>query len=103
MQYKIGFIGEKDSIYAFGMLGMDVYFVTESRQVRPIIRDLEEDEYGVIFLTQTMAEEIPQVLDEYDEKFLPAIIVIPNEVDADSLGLERIQEKVKKAIGQNIL
>lgn len=103
MQYKIGFIGEKDAVYAFGMLGMDVHYVYDASEIRPLIRELVEDNYGVIFITEKLAKQVPQVIKEYDESFLPAIILIPSEVDSESIGLQRIQENVKKAVGQNIL
>lgn len=103
MQHKIGFIGEKDAVYAFGMLGLDVFYADEANQVRPLIRDLVEKDYGVIFITEKLAKQVPHVIKEYDEAFLPAIILIPSEVDSESIGLQRIQDNVRKAVGQNIL
>ena len=103
MRYKIGFIGEKDAVYAFGMLGMDVNYVNEASEVRSMIHEMVQQEYGVIFITEALAAQVPHVISEYDEQFLPAIILIPSEVDSESIGMQRIQEKVKKAVGQNIL
>ena len=100
MRYKIGFIGEKDAVYAFGMLGMDVNYVNEASEVRSMIQEMVQQEF---FITEALAAQVPHVISEYDEQFLPAIILIPSEVDSESIGMQRIQEKVKKAVGQNIL
>lgn len=103
MQYKIGFVGEKDAVYAFGMLGMNVFYVSEAKDFRLKVEEMVADDYGVIFVTEKMAKQAPDVITKYDEAFLPAIILIPSEVDAESIGLQRIQDNVKKAVGQNIL
>lgn len=103
MQYKIGFVGEKDAVYAFGMLGMNVHYVNDGNEFRQTITELVEDDYGVIFVTEKMAKLAPDVIRKYDEEFRPAIILIPSEVDGDSIGLQRIQDNVRKAVGQNIL
>lgn len=103
MQYKIGFVGEKDAVYAFGMLGMNTFYVSTANEFRETIKELVEEKYGVIFVTEKISKLAPDVVRKYDEEFLPAIILIPSEVGAESIGLKRIQENVKKAVGQNIL
>ena len=47
MRYKIGFIGEKDAVYAFGMLGMDVNYVNDASEVRSMIHEMVQQEYGL--------------------------------------------------------
>lgn len=103
MQYKIGFIGEKDAVYGFGMLGLDIRYVQDPSEVKTVIKQLVEDHYAVIFITEKLAQSNESVIRSYDESFLPAIILIPSDVESESIGLQRIQENVKKAVGQNIL
>lgn len=103
MHYKIGFVGEKDAVYAFGMLGMNVHYVSSGKEFREVIQQLVSENYGVIFVTEKMAKLAPDIIRKYDEEFVPAIILIPSEVESESIGLQRIQENVKKAVGQNIL
>lgn len=103
MQYKIAIVGEKDTVYPFGMLGMDAFYATEAAQGRQVIKEIIEDNYGVIFITENLARKIPEIITKYDDEFLPAFILIPSDYHSESLGLERVQENMKKAIGQNIL
>ena len=59
--------------------------------------------YGIIYLTENIAELLPELLRYYDTQVTPAIILIPTHKGRLGIGAARIQENVKKAVGQNIL
>lgn len=103
MQYKIAIVGEKDAVYAFGMLGMNVFYTTDATQGRQVVKEIIDNDYGVIFITEKLAQQIPDIIKKYDDEFMPAFILIPSDHDSESIGLQRVQENVKKAVGQNIL
>lgn len=103
MQYKVAIVGEKDAVYAFGTLGINVFYITDAKQARQTVIDIIEDGYGVIFMTDQVSLLIPDLIKKYEDAFMPAFILIPSGSDSESLGLQRVQENVKKAIGQNIL
>lgn len=103
MAHKIGVVGDKDSVLAFRMLGFDVHFASEPKEARRIIDKLADEEYGVIYLTEQLAEKIPETINRYDEKMTPAVILIPNHAGSRGIGKKRVQDNVEKAVGQNIL
>lgn len=103
MSYKIAVIGDKDSIMPFQMIGFDTVFCREPKQARSEIRRLEQENYGVIYVTEQIASEIPDTISFYREKSVPAVILIPNYKGTLNIGLSNIQENVEKAIGTNIL
>ncbi|WP_027107562.1 V-type ATP synthase subunit F [Lacticigenium naphthae] len=103
MARKIGVIGDKDSVLPFKMLGFDVYFADEGIQARKAVDRLADEDYGIIFLTEQLAEQIPDTIRRYDEKITPAVILIPNHAGSLGIGKKRVQENVEKAVGQNIL
>lgn len=103
MASKIGVVGDKDSILGFKMLGFDVRFVNEAKEARNVIDKMAEENFGVIYLTEQIAELIPETIDRYDEKMTPAVILIPNHSGSQGIGRERIEKNVEKAVGQNIL
>lgn len=103
MANKIGVIGDKDSVLAFKMLGFSVYFASEAKETRRIIDKLADEDYGVIYLTEQLAEMVPDTIRRYDAKMKPAIILIPNHEGSRGIGKRRVQENVEKAVGQNIL
>lgn len=102
MAYEIAVIGNKDAVSAFKMVGLKVFDATTGDQARQLIKELAEDNYAVIFLTESLVEQIPETMAEYDLKYLPALIPIPDGVDSSGLGMERISRSASKAIGQNI-
>lgn len=104
MEYKIAIIGEKDEIYAYSLLGMKVFYMTASDpELSKNIRQLIQDGYGVLFITEKIAKQIQSLIKQYDDEFMPAIILMPSDYDATSMGLDRLNESVIKAVGRQIL
>lgn len=103
MTHKIGVVGDKDSILPFKMLGFDVRFATEANEARRSVDGLAKEGYGIIYLTEQLAELIPDTIRRYDALVKPAVILIPNHSGSRGIGKKRVQENVEKAVGQNIL
>ena len=101
--YKIGVVGDKDSILAFKALGVDVYPVLDKDEARKAVDTLAARKYGIIFITEQMAELIPETVERYNKEIVPAVILIPSNQGSLSIGLRRINENVEKAVGSNIL
>lgn len=102
---KIGVIGDKDSVLCFKAFGMDVYPVIESEpeENRKIVDKMAKEGYGIIFITEQIAESINETVDRYNKATLPAIIPIPSNKGSLGIGLARIRQNVEKAVGMNIL
>lgn len=103
MAHKIAVVGDKDSVLPFKILGFDVYPVNDGQSARQTIDTLAQEEVGIIYLTEAMAQEIPDTIKRYDAMMKPAVILIPNHKGSIGIGKQRIQENVEKAVGQNIL
>jgi len=103
MPNKIGVVGDKESVLAFKMLGFSVSFASEAKEARRIIDNMADEDFGVIYLTEQLAEMIPDTISRYDAKMKPAIILIPNHAGSRGIGKKRVQDNVEKAVGQNIL
>ncbi|MBS4749538.1 V-type ATP synthase subunit F [Granulicatella sp. zg-ZJ] len=103
MAYKIAVVGDKDSIMPFKMIGFDTFFCRQPQEARETIQTLANQHYGIIYVTEQIAQIIPEVIAYYRNKSIPAVILIPNYKGSLNIGLNNIQENVEKAIGQNIL
>ena len=101
--YKVAVIGDKDSILAFKALGVEVYTAIDGTDAKKTIKDLAKKEFGVIFITEDLAIEIPSTIDKYREEMTPAIILIPSNKGSMGIGLADINKSVEKAVGANIL
>lgn len=101
--YKIGVVGDKDSILAFKALGIDVFPVLDSDEARKVVDTLAAKKYGVIFITEQVAKDLDETIERYNRELLPAIILIPNNQGTLNIGMQRINDNVEKAVGVNIL
>ncbi len=100
--YKIGVMGDHDSIYGFAALGFDIFPVSGD-EARRKLRELAESDYAVIYITEKLAKEIQEQLDRYRDQLLPAIIQIPGVSGNTGEGVRDVHLSVEKAVGSDIL
>ena len=103
MTYKIGVIGDKDSVLPFKLFGFDVRFVDTSAEIRQAIEEMADKDYGVIYITEEYAQKVSETIARFDEVMIPAIVLIPNHSGSLGIGQQNIRDRVEKAVGQNIL
>ena len=101
--YKIGVIGDKDSILPFKALGIEVFPVVGPEETRRTLDTLASKKYGIVFITEQSAVLIPESIERYNKELIPAVILIPSNQGSLNIGLDRIRENVEKAVGSNIL
>ena len=76
--YRIAVIGSWESVMGFRALGLETYPVTAPEEARETIRELAKSgDCGIIYLTEQLAKDLPDVLDRYKDELRPAIILIP--------------------------
>ncbi len=100
--YKVAVVGDKSSVLAFRALGVDVFSPITAMEVRNTVDDLARRGYGVIYITEQLASEIPETLEQYKTKPVPAVILIPNSKGTLNLGMKEISSNVEKAVGVDI-
>ncbi len=103
MAYKIAVVGGKDIVTAFQLIGFDVYPSYTAEETRRTIDKLAKEDYGIIYLTEELADLIPETIRRYDALPTPSITLIPTNRGSLGIGSDRINDNVEKAIGSNIL
>lgn len=101
--YKIGVIGDKDSILPFKALGVEVFPVIGAEETRRTLDTLAKNKFGIVFITEQAAQLIPETIERYNRESVPAVILIPSNQGSLHIGLDRINRNVEKAVGSNIL
>ena len=102
--YKIGIIGERDSVLGFMALGFSVHEAENADQAEQVLRDLvKSGEYAVIFLVEHYAIALEEELARYKDMALPAITVIPGQSGSTGYGMANIKSAVERAVGADIL
>lgn len=100
--YKIGVMGDRDSIYGFSSAGVAVFPVDDAAQGTKLLKRMAE-EYAVIFITERLAGEMDAEIQKYREKTVPAIIPIPGISGNTGIGMRNVSKSVEQAVGSDIL
>ena len=96
-------MGDYDSVYGFRALGLDTYTVDEKDEAEKLLKKLSEEETGIIYMTEKLAGELGEILDEYRDRAVPAVILIPGASGNTGAGVLGVSESVKQAVGSDIL
>ena len=105
IMHKIGVIGDKDAVLCFKAFGFSVHpaILSKPEENRKVVDEMARNGFGIIFITEQIAQTIPETIDRYDKKISPAIILIPGSKGSLGVGLGRIRKNVERAVGMNIL
>lgn len=102
--YKIGVIGDYDSICGFSALGLDIFPVTDSEEGSKTLKNLVTGgEYGIIYITEVLGDSLKNEIAVYNEKITPAIILIPSNNGSLGIGIANVKHLVEQAVGSDIL
>ena len=101
--YKIAVLGDRDSIYGFAALGLEVYPESRPEQAGKKLRQLAEGGYAVIYITEALCKELEREVNHYREQYLPAIIPIPGVYGNTGMGIKQVKKSVEQAVGSDII
>ncbi|MBQ7376346.1 MAG: V-type ATP synthase subunit F [Clostridia bacterium] len=102
--YKIGIIGDRDSVLGFMALGFAVHEIQNGEDAGKKISELvKSGEYAVIFITEDLALVTEEERAKYKDMPLPAITVIPSSKGSRGYGMANIKSAVERAVGADIL
>lgn len=100
--YKIAVVGDKESIFGFSAIGMDIYPAYEEDEIRKIIPKLIEENYAIIYITENVSIKAEKYLEKMQKNKIPAIVTIPSNIGSAGYGEKRIKDMVQKAVGIEI-
>lgn len=102
--YKIGIIGERDSVLGFMSLGFSVYEVKDAAGAAETLHTMvKSGEFAVIFIVEHFAAELSEDAARYRDNPLPAIISVPGQSGNTGYGLAAIKNAVERAVGTDII
>lgn len=102
--YKIGIIGDRNSVLGFMAVGFTVHEVQGADDAALKISELvKSGEYAVIFITEDLARDTEEERAKYKDMPLPAITVIPSSKGGTGYGMANIKNAVERAVGADIL
>ncbi len=101
--YKIGVIGDTESVIGFLAVGFSVFTVTSAEEAARELARRAKENYAILFLTENFAKDIPDAIAVYKDLPLPAVITIPGRGGSLGYGLANIKRSVERAVGADIL
>ena len=101
--HKVAVMGDYDSIYGFGALGLDIFPLIDANLAIKELRRLAGGDYAIIYITESLAEKISGEIEKYKEQVSPAIILIPGVLKNTGAGVQGIKDSVEQAIGSDIV
>ena len=101
--YKIAVLGDRDTIYGFGALGLEVFPIDDGETGAKTVRRLAEEDYAVLYITEALCAQIPQELERLRELPLPAVVPIPGLSGNTGMGMAMVKRSVEQAVGSDIL
>lgn len=102
---KIAVIGGSDTVMGFKALGLETFPAATADEAGRILRSItrESDDYAIIYIEETLAQELTQEIAKFKDSPTPAIILIPGREGSIGLGQTALRAAVERAVGTNIL
>ena len=102
---KMIIIADRQTSLPFLGIGIDIVINKETEGVKGTLRKLfEEEKYGIIFITQSLAAKCFGLIEELNEKkSFPIITVIPDSRgEASGIAEQRLSNLIRKAVGMEL-
>jgi len=103
LTYKIGVIGDKESVLPFKLFGFMVYYGNDLTAIIQSFDRMVEENFGIIYITEACALQIPERIRQVKNKISTTVVLIPGHEGSKGIGKEEVEKNMKKAVGQNIL
>ncbi len=101
--YKVAVIGDRDSVYGFALLGVDVFCTEDAEDKAQLLKKLCSGTYGIVYITEELALELSDIVAKYDDTPVPAIIPIPGVKNSNGIGMMNVKKTVERAVGSDII
>lgn len=100
--FKIATIGDRQSVYGFSASGIEIFPVYTAEEGRQTLIDKSEKDYGIIFVTEAVAEKSGDIIEKYKNSVAPAIVLIPGASGNTGEGMNNVLKSIERAVGSQI-
>ncbi len=100
---KIVALCDKDTAVGLMLAGIKEYFIPKGNAADLWKQISERDDIGVVFITESVADDISRFLDEYRiRSSLPIVVEIPDKKGRKTDHVDYISHLIKKAVGVEV-
>ena len=101
--YKIGVIGDRNSVLGFKAVGLDVFPCIDKEEAKTLLHQIAKEEYAIIYITEKLCKDMLEEIEKYKDMRIPAIIPIPGIDGSYGIGMANLKKSVERAVGADIL
>ena len=101
--YKIGVIGDRESVLGFQAVGLDVFPAGDAEEAKKTLKRLAKEDFAFIYITEQFYQYMMKEVEEYTDSRLPAVIPIPGKDGSLGIGMTSVKKSVERAVGADIL
>lgn len=101
--YNIAVMGDRESIYGYASLGLEIFPVELGGDNARLLRRLAESNYAMIYVTESLVAELRTEIERYSDSLVPAIITIPGVKGNTGEGIAMVKKSVERAVGSDII
>lgn len=101
--YKIGVIGDRESVLGFRAVGLDVFPAVDAEEAKKTLKRLAKEDFAIIYITEQFYQYMMKEVEEYTDCRLPAVIPIPGKDGSLGIGMTSVKKSVERAVGADIL
>ena len=104
LAYRIGVIGDLETVIGFGLAGVADLHVRGSREenLAAMRRMVESGGVGIIFVTAGVAEELEPEIERLRERPLPIIVTIPDS-GGTAPKVDELGRIIRRTLGAKIV
>ena len=92
--YRIGVIGDRDSVLGFQALGLEVCPANSAEDARQALHRMAKEGFAILYLTEQLAAQLGPELARYQSELTPAIILIPGKEGSLGIGMANVKTAV---------
>jgi len=101
---RLAVVGERATVVAFEGLGLAAFPVSSTDEARETVSNLiRKREHAVIFITEDIGEKIPDVIAESSRQYFPSVVLVPSSAGSKQIGLKKLSQVLKRALGTDIM
>ena len=101
---RIAIIGDKDTVLPFKGLGIEAVLIDEPEEGREKLKQIANEEYGIVFVSESVAQGCLDIIENISEKKSLPIITIVSDFRGEALEVseKRLRKLIRRAVGMEI-
>jgi len=100
---RVAILGQKKSALAFKALGIETFGISSKEDLAKAKEKIFKDNLAILFITEDIAKNYHQEIEEFYQKTLPAVLLVPGVSGKSEMGKQGLKRILERALGSDII